>query len=477
MRCEDVEHRLDDRADGLLTPEQDRELEEHLESCADCRELAADLVAVGDEVRRLVDALPVRHGFAREVMEGANREDHRRRRSGLALVGAGVLTVAAAVLLLAVALRTPLAVRVTGTEGGLLRLDSGDTRWRGLREGQRVDAGTWVLTFPERRAKVDLAGAEVLLEGDVLAGLAPERIDLLHGRMLVTTGEGALRIVTPFGTVEGPGATVAVTIRYVGEPVFRVQADGSPGRVRSLLALASVSASGPPPEAGSAAGHVELAVLAGEVEWALDGGRGRASAGQRVRIGPSAAEGPSSPAVAEDWMTRPLAAMTDEDRALAVARDPVVLLVRALSSPAAVVRLLAADRLGRLCGGARAVTAVAQRLPEEDDAVVRRALLDALRRLDAADRAVDVLPSLRDPRPEVREAALRCWLDLKGTEGLERVGGMVDDPEPRLRVLALRGLRLLGDPGAREWAVKGLEDPDPGVAGEARLLLEALEGR
>ena len=46
MRCEDVERRLDDREDGLLTPEEERALEEHLAACASCRELAADLEEV-----------------------------------------------------------------------------------------------------------------------------------------------------------------------------------------------------------------------------------------------------------------------------------------------------------------------------------------------------------------------------------------------------------------------------------------------
>ncbi len=477
MRCEDVERNLDDRTDGLLSPENESALEEHLESCEACRELAADLDAIGDEVCRLNDALPIRPSFAREVMDGVSKDEHRRRRSGMALVGAGVLAAAAAVLLLTAMLRTPLAVRVTGTEGGFLRLDASEGGWRGIREGERLNSGSWALTFPDRRARIDLAGATVLLEGDVLASLAPDRVDLLHGRLLLETTDRPVRVVTPFGAIEGRDATVELTVRYGSDPVFRVQADGAPRHVRSLLALASTSL----PDTGEAVslsgGHLKLVVLDGAVTWQLGETQGHATPGTTYRFGPGSNPGLASPTGPSDWMSRPFATMTEEDRALTRSADPVGLLVRLLSAPAAVVREVAAARLGRLCGGSRAVTAVAERLAQEGDAVVRRSLLDALRRLDATERAEDVLPSLRDSRPEVREAALRCWLDLKGAKGIDVVGGMIDDPESHLRVLALRGLRLLGDSAARPWAEKALKDADPAVSGEARRVLETLDGQ
>ncbi len=130
MRCEDVERLLDDQEDGLLSGEDVRSLEDHLESCPDCRAMREAYAAVGERVRAMVDALPIRSSFTREVMAGVRRDEGRPRRRGLALVGAGVLALVAASLLLAAFLRTPVVVRVLGTEGGLLRLAPGAEDWR-----------------------------------------------------------------------------------------------------------------------------------------------------------------------------------------------------------------------------------------------------------------------------------------------------------------------------------------------------------
>jgi hypothetical protein len=281
-------------------------------------------------------------------------------------------------------------------------------------------------------------------------------------------------VESPFGGVEIHGATVMVTVRYGREPVFRVDAGGAPTRVRSLLALASPSMPGERREIVLPAGHLEVSVVAGEASWWVGERRGRILAGETIRFGPESVETTVPAGDLGDWVTRPLGPVSEPDMMLSRAADPLEVLKRDLAAASVLVRCDAAERLGRLCGVAGAAEAVAERLVVEDDAVVLRALLDALRRLDARDRVEAARPGLRDLRPEVREAALRCWLDLRGAEGIPEVGWMINDPEPELRVLALRGLRALADPGARPWALKALEDPDPSVQAEARAVLEGL---
>jgi hypothetical protein len=60
------ETRLHDYVDGLLTPEEVRALEEHLESCAECREVAVKL----SEVVAALGALPVEATPERDLWGG-----------------------------------------------------------------------------------------------------------------------------------------------------------------------------------------------------------------------------------------------------------------------------------------------------------------------------------------------------------------------------------------------------------------------
>jgi HEAT repeat protein len=212
----------------------------------------------------------------------------------------------------------------------------------------------------------------------------------------------------------------------------------------------------------------------GEVAWRVGDRRGSLRAGESVRLGP---EGSAESARVEDPLgpiDRPLGPIPEHDRELVRSSDPVDVLIRDLSGRAPPTRIAAAERLARLCGGPRVARALAARLVEERDPRVCRALLQALRRLDAREHHEAVRPLLREPQVEVREAALLCWIELRGEEGVPEIGRFVDDPEPWLRVLALRGLRALADPAARPWAVKALEDPEPEVRAEAEAVLEAI---
>jgi len=67
-------HRLSAYLDGGLSPDQGREIEEHLRECRDCAELLGDLDAVRSQARDLPDRLPDRDlwpDIARAIEEDA----------------------------------------------------------------------------------------------------------------------------------------------------------------------------------------------------------------------------------------------------------------------------------------------------------------------------------------------------------------------------------------------------------------------
>lgn len=66
--CETMEVWLSLRLDGMLEPEEERELEAHLAVCPSCRALARELEAVHTAFPQLEDC-PAPEGFARGVME------------------------------------------------------------------------------------------------------------------------------------------------------------------------------------------------------------------------------------------------------------------------------------------------------------------------------------------------------------------------------------------------------------------------
>jgi HEAT repeat protein len=60
---------------------------------------------------------------------------------------------------------------------------------------------------------------------------------------------------------------------------------------------------------------------------------------------------------------------------------------------------------------------------------------------------------------------------------LERALSELQDPEPEVRVLAIRRLRIIGGPQAVAAIMGALDDPDDKVWGRAALALRELEAR
>jgi hypothetical protein len=483
MRCDEAE-RLLERSEEELTADEIDALDAHLRDCPVCGgEAAEEGVAEAVRLDAEADELPDPEAFLATVHAGIREAARRGRRRGLAFVGAGALTAAAAALLLVAALSPGVPVRVDRTEGGLLAL-TGEGRWMAVAEGDVLRPGGWSLTFPGRRALLRARGARVLLHGDSLASVAPGEMNLLRGKALVESGGDPFRVRTPFGAATGRRASFVLDVRYERDPVIRIESEGTLRRGRSLLLLAALagpagrSESGPPPE-----GSAEVTVLRGEVTWKSGGDQGVLRAGETIRLRPGRGgeKVPAGEDAADGWMEQPFATAEPVARGA----DAVDELLRDLEAKEAKRRIRAAERLGRLGSPGRVTERLVDRLERETSPAVLAELLLAVRRTapprgeggEAARRSRGAIErTLHHVDPAVRDAALRCWVETQGTSGIEEVGATIDDPEPELRILALVGLRVLRDPRGRPWAEKALEDPDPAVAEEARRAVEALEG-
>lgn len=74
MPCDRFTELLSARLDGALTPEEERELEEHLAACPDCWAVGAQLSALQGAFPELEEADAAPEGFARGVMERIRTE-------------------------------------------------------------------------------------------------------------------------------------------------------------------------------------------------------------------------------------------------------------------------------------------------------------------------------------------------------------------------------------------------------------------
>lgn len=103
MDAHPAEH-LTAYADGALTPEEAAEIAAHLASCASCREMLDDLVAVRELLRSIPDPLPHPAALPRTLAR-LQRRRIPRWLAGWAVIGA---VAAAALLLLQVRVLPPL---------------------------------------------------------------------------------------------------------------------------------------------------------------------------------------------------------------------------------------------------------------------------------------------------------------------------------------------------------------------------------
>lgn len=74
MACDQFLELLSARLDGALTEEEERELEEHLAACPDCRAVGAQLSALQGAFPELEEAATVPEGFTQGVMDRIRAE-------------------------------------------------------------------------------------------------------------------------------------------------------------------------------------------------------------------------------------------------------------------------------------------------------------------------------------------------------------------------------------------------------------------
>ena len=78
MDCDRYLELLSARLDGALTEEEERELEEHLAACPDCRAVGAQLSALQGAFPELEEDTTAPEGFARGVMERIRAEEPKK---------------------------------------------------------------------------------------------------------------------------------------------------------------------------------------------------------------------------------------------------------------------------------------------------------------------------------------------------------------------------------------------------------------
>lgn len=79
MTCSDIQNRLPAYEEGLLSPEETREIESHLASCGSCRKTLEDLKKASTLVRGIKEVEPP-SGFKQEIMDRVREEARQERR-------------------------------------------------------------------------------------------------------------------------------------------------------------------------------------------------------------------------------------------------------------------------------------------------------------------------------------------------------------------------------------------------------------
>lgn len=118
---------------------------------------------------------------------------------------------------------------------------------------------------------------------------------------------------------------------------------------------------------------------------------------------------------------------------------PAADLLQALFDPSRRVRAQAARTLGDM-GGDGAVEALA-RLIDEPGLGVAEEAAEALGRLGEPAGAAALLRGCRSDRPSLRMASLRALADLQAPEAQDEMTACLDEGDPAVRAVALRGLR------------------------------------
>ena len=150
-----------------------------------------------------------------------------------------------------------------------------------------------------------------------------------------------------------------------------------------------------------------------------------------------------------------------------IACKPVTAL---LTEPSAETRSAAIQALGSI---ARPESApVLAKLLGDADAGICAAAIAALPRLGAPGVAV-VLPLLKSEDATLRAHAAATLARMKASRTAPALAALLDDPSAPVRLWALAALGELPDEPSLENIVKGMQDHDPQVRGEAAHIIGA----
>jgi HEAT repeat protein len=147
-------------------------------------------------------------------------------------------------------------------------------------------------------------------------------------------------------------------------------------------------------------------------------------------------------------------------------------LIQALLDKDDVVRIAAADALGRL-GDSQAKEPLLPLL-KDPNAGVRTAAACALGSFGDLSVGEELLPLLRDPNWETRVAALESLGRLRDPRATEAVIACLRDPDREVREKAAECLGLIGDHRAVAPLLEALLDSDRFVRQWARLALQRI---
>lgn len=145
--------------------------------------------------------------------------------------------------------------------------------------------------------------------------------------------------------------------------------------------------------------------------------------------------------------------------------------------PDPAIRAVLARALGEL-GDPQAVPALRQGLKDasEDAAIVRHACAQALGALQAHEAAPDLAGLLKDPEPALRKVAVYALANLGDGEALEAIRPALEDPGAGVRWSAAVALGLKGEsrasPALAPFLDRGAVEGDAGIeAGERDTVL------
>lgn len=120
---------------------------------------------------------------------------------------------------------------------------------------------------------------------------------------------------------------------------------------------------------------------------------------------------------------------------------------------------------------------LAKKMPNETDVLVRMAIVDALRNMDAPSAGAVLFAGLKDPEPDVRIACCEAWAKRPSAKATQMLAETLSsDTDKNVRMAAVKALASAKDPAAVRALGLALQDPDPALQYRAVASLKNVTG-